>query len=357
MKQHELWRITLDTNPEDCNLSCTMCEEHSPHSDFMEKLYRETGVKHRRMPGEWLEPIFEQAAKLGVREIIPSTMGEPLGYRYFEKIIDLCAGYGILRNLSTNGTFPGRTATGWARLIVPVTSDVKISWNGATAATAESIMKGIHFEKALQNVRDFVAIRNRHFEQSGHYCRLTFQLTFMENNMHELADIVGLAASLGVDRVKGHHLWAHFDEIKALSFRRNEAAAERWNGYVAHAIEAQREIAEQTGKTILLENIIPMDNGQSTGIPDGYECPFLGKELWISATGQYAPCCAPDEQRRSLGDFGNLQQCGIQEVIESETYEQLLTNYKQHSLCRTCTMRKPINQPIKHANTSFTTTD
>ena len=29
------------------------------------------------MPKEWLSPIFQQA-KIGVTEVIPSTMGEPL---------------------------------------------------------------------------------------------------------------------------------------------------------------------------------------------------------------------------------------------------------------------------------------
>jgi glycosyltransferase involved in cell wall biosynthesis len=44
---YKLWRVTLDTNPEDCNLSCTMCEEHSPFSTYIkEKL----NGKHRRMP-------------------------------------------------------------------------------------------------------------------------------------------------------------------------------------------------------------------------------------------------------------------------------------------------------------------
>jgi len=342
MSIHKLWRITLDTNPEDCNLTCSMCEEHSPFSDFKKKLYIETGVKHRRMPGEWLEPIFEQAAQLGVREIIPSTMGEPLGYRYFTKIIELCAQYGILMNLTTNGTFPGKPASTWAKLIVPVTSDVKISWNGANAETAHQVMLGIDFARALQNVREFVEVRNRYYEMSGHYCRLSFQLTFMENNMHELAAIIRLAASLGVDRVKGHHLWAHFEEIKDLSFRRNAEAIKRWNRYVVEARKAQEEIAAHTGKKILLENIIPLGPEEMTEVPKHYECPFLGKELWISATGQYAPCCAPDEQRRTLGDFGNVQQMGIREVLESEKYQQLLANYKSIPLCQRCNMRKPI---------------
>jgi MoaA/NifB/PqqE/SkfB family radical SAM enzyme len=51
--------------------------------------------------------------------------------------------------------------------------------------------------------------------KTGYFCRVTLQLTFMQNNMHELADIVKLAASVGVDRVKGHQLWAHFEEIKS----------------------------------------------------------------------------------------------------------------------------------------------
>jgi len=29
MLNQELWRVTIDTNPEDCNLKCIMCEEHS----------------------------------------------------------------------------------------------------------------------------------------------------------------------------------------------------------------------------------------------------------------------------------------------------------------------------------------
>jgi MoaA/NifB/PqqE/SkfB family radical SAM enzyme len=342
MKNQKLWRLTLDTNPEDCNLACTMCEEHSPHSDFMEKLYQKTGVKHRRMSGDWLEPIFDQAAQLGVREIMPSTMGEPLGYRHFGKIIALCATHQIKMNLTTNGTFPGKSVQNWAKLIVPVTSDVKISWNGATKATSEKVMIGIDFEKAKQNVRDFAVVRDRHFEMSGHYCRLTFQLTFMQNNMHELADIIRLAAELGVNRVKGHHLWAHFEEIKELSFRQNAQSTAKWNGFVGEALAAKREIMAATGKEILLENIIPLEDFEVQQVPQNYECPFLERELWISATGQYAPCCAPDEQRQSLGDFGNVQTTTIEQVLESPGYQMLVKNYKNIPLCQSCNMRKPL---------------
>lgn len=340
-KKYNLWRITLDTNPEDCNLSCTMCEEHSPFSKFIrEKL----NGKRRRMPKEWLESIFQQAKALGVKEIIPSTMGEPLLYKHFAYIVELCYKYGIKMNLTTNGTFPKTTeksVTEWAKLLVPITTDVKISWNGATAQTAQKIMLKINFDEAIANVREFIRIRNEHFKATGYKCRVTFQLTFMQNNMHELADIIALAAKLGVDRVKGHQLWAHFDEIKDLSMKHSAESILQWNKYVEEAYKAQEKYRKHNGEKVILENIIPIEINESQEIPENYNCPFLGKELWISPTGKISPCCAPDEMRQTLGNFGNIENNTIESILNSDNYINLITHYKQIPLCKTCNMRKP----------------
>lgn len=338
---NKLWRVTLDTNPEDCNLSCTMCEEHSPFSTYIkEKL----NGKHRRMPKEWLEPIFEQAKQLGVQEMIPSTMGEPLIYKHFAHFVELCYMYDIKMNLTTNGTFPRTTeksVSEWAKLIVPITTDVKISWNGATAKTAQEVMQKLNFEETVANVKDFIRVRDVHFKETGYYCRVTFQLTFMQNNMHELADIIELAASLGVNRVKGHQLWTHFNEIKHLSMKESSESMARWNEYVNEAYEAQKKNLLSNGKEVILENIIPLQKSEDKIIPESYNCPFLEKELWVSATGNVSPCCAPDELRKTLGDFGNIENTSIEEVLQSEVYRNLVRNYKQFELCKTCNMRKP----------------
>jgi glycosyltransferase involved in cell wall biosynthesis/MoaA/NifB/PqqE/SkfB family radical SAM enzyme len=336
-----LWRITLDTNPEDCNLKCVMCEEHSPYSDFIPNLYKETGVKRRRMKFETVEDIFLQAANLGVKEIIPSTMGEPLLYKEFDKIFELAQLHGIKINLTTNGTFPKKTVEEWARLIVPNTTDVKISWNGATKATAEKVMLGIDFEKALSNVKAFIKYRDEYFAHSGYFCRVSFQLTFMQNNMHELADIIKLAASLGVDRVKGHQLWAHFEEIKGLSMKASMENVAQWNEYVQEAYQAQEHYRKPNGEKVLLENILPLQETEDKEVPESYDCPFLTRELWVSATGKISPCCAPDVLRKSLGDFGNIENTSIQEVLQSDPYRELVRNYKSQPLCKSCNMRKP----------------
>lgn len=318
-----------------------MCEEHSEHSDFIQRLYQRTGVKRRRMPFIMFRSIMEQAVTMGVREIIPSTMGEPLLYRQMDEVFVLAAELGLKINLTTNGTFPKKSVEDWAAIIVPVTSDVKISWNGATKGTAEAVMKGLNFEQALENVRHFVRVRDDHFERSGYYCRVTLQLTFMQNNMHELPDIIRLAAELGVDRVKGHHLWAHFKEIEELSFKSSTDTIERWNAIVERAKEAATQFRRRDGKPVLLENIETLKPQAGHTVPDDHDCPFLEKELWVSATGAVSPCCAPDEQRKALGDFGNIQNISLAEVIAGEPYQELAKSYKNHQLCRTCLMRKP----------------
>ncbi len=333
------WRITFDTNPDDCNLSCIMCEDHSPYSTTLKDRVS-ASLPKRRMDIDLIRRILAERQGSPLLEIIPSTMGEPLVYRQFEEIIDLCHLYQIKLNLTTNGTFPRKDVEAWARLIVPVTSDVKISWNGATKATQEKIMLGTNWEKVLNNVKKFIEIRNELFNLSGHYCQVTLQLTFLETNTHELADIVQLGINLGVDRIKGHHLWAHFDEIKALSMRSSYESIVRWNQAVIKAQAIAETERLPNGKRIKLENIYLLDEHAVQDLIPGGECPFLGKEAWVATDGRFSPCCAPDKERRKLGDFGSLANKTLSEIWSSPEYQALCKNYMQNEVCQGCNMRK-----------------
>jgi glycosyltransferase involved in cell wall biosynthesis/MoaA/NifB/PqqE/SkfB family radical SAM enzyme len=337
----KLWRITIDTNPEDCNLYCIMCEEHSPYSNFKEELFEKTGIRHRRMDFSVVARIFEEAARLNVKEVIPSTMGEPLLYKNIEQIFELSKKHNIKINLTTNGTFPKHSMTEWAKLILPNTSDIKISWNGASAPTAEKIMGGLNFNHVLKNIRELIFERDRLFSETGYYCRISFQLTFMQNNMHELADIVKLAAELGVDRVKGHHLWTHFESIQHLSVKASKESITQWNEYVEKVFDVRKKYRKPNGEEVLLENFFSIFPTENNEVPEEYECPFLGRELWISATGKISPCCAPDNLRKSLGDFGNIVDTSIADVMGGKKYKELVKNYRKVKLCKGCNMRKP----------------
>ena len=334
------WRLTFDTNPDTCNLKCVMCEEHSEHS-LLQVRRKKAGKPRRVMPIELIRRVLADAAPHGLREVIPSTMGEPLLYDDFEEILELVGAHGLRLNLTTNGTFPRLGARAWAERIVPIGSDVKISWNGATAQTHESIMVGARWETMLENVRTFVEVRDTHAAAGGNRCRVTFQLTFLESNTGELADIVRLAASLGVDRIKGHHLWAHFAEIEPLSMRRSPEAIRRWNRAVLDARSAASEVVLTSGRPILLEGIFLLDENAPADLAPGGACPFLGQEAWISAEGRFDPCCAPDAQRRTLGDFGNLHEKSLMDVWRGDEYQALVRSYRTRSLCIGCNMRRP----------------
>ena len=333
------WRITFDTNPDDCNLSCIMCEDHSPFSTTRKERVA-AGIPKRRMNIELIKRIIHEAQGTPLREIIPSTMGEPLLYKNFEEILELCHNYNIKLNLTTNGTFPIKGVEKWAKLIVPVTSDVKISWNGASKDTQEKIMLGSQWEKVLDNVKKFITIRNDYAAKNSNYCQVTLQLTFLETNVHELADIVQLGIDLGVDRIKGHHLWAHFTEIKNLSMRRNQESIERWNKAVTQALTIASSRSLPNGKNIKLENIYLLDKHADQDLIPGGKCPFLGQEAWVATDGRFNPCCAPDKERRKLGDFGNLTGKSMQVIWGSQQYQSLQENYMHHDVCKGCNMRK-----------------
>jgi MoaA/NifB/PqqE/SkfB family radical SAM enzyme len=318
-----------------------MCEEHSEYSPLKHQR-KANRQPHRQMPIELIEKVVTEAVPLGLKEIIPSTMGEPLLYPHFERILELCSYHDVKLNLTTNGTFPRFGAEAWAQRIVPVTSDVKISWNGASKETQESIMKGVQWEAVVDNVRKFIDVRDRYYATHGDYCRVTFQMTFLESNVEELADIVRLAVSLGVDRLKGHHLWAHFEQISELSMRRNPVAIERWNHSITKAMAVAEERPLANGKHILLENFYPLEQQTTQDMFPAGSCPFLGKEAWVSAAGRFDPCCAPDAQRRSLGEFGNLHEQELTAIWLGDAYQGLLDNYQSLPLCRSCTMRKPV---------------
>lgn len=343
------WRITFDTNPDDCNLRCIMCEEHSIYSTCQTNR-KEEGRPRRRMDINLIRKVLREAKGSPLKEIIPSTMGEPLLYRDFDTIIELCHEFNVKLNLTTNGTFPRYGATKWAEKIVPIASDVKISWNGATKQTSELIMIGSNFEKRLQNVKEFIRIRDLIASEGGNFCRLTFQLTFMEIGLEELPDVIRLAASLGVNRVKGHHLWVFAQEMEKQNLRRNKEAILRWNEIVIKAQEVIEKERLPDGSKVILENIYPLDETANEELIREGVCPFLGEEAWVSAEGRFNPCCAPDKERIKLGDFGNLYDLSLESIWTSNAYKELKNNYLQHKVCKNCNMRKKIDSLITLAN-------
>ena len=285
------------------------------------------------MSPELLRRVLREAIDQGVKEVIPSTMGEPLLYEHFDIFIDELKGSSTKLNLTTNGSFPKKGADKWAYEIFPLASDVKISLNGINPEINDSIMIGTNTKEAISNVLRFATVRNNIRMRNINDPTVTLQVTFIKKNLHDLENIIKFAIENGIDRVKGHHLWITWPELKSQDLRKG-TNREQWNRFV--------DKVEKYRNKIKLENFTEIPDTESTKdtVPETYECPFLGNETWIAHDGTFNVCCAPSREREKLGNFGNINDNRLIQLFNTENYRDLVQEYKSREVCRTCPLRK-----------------
>ena len=326
------WRVTFVTNPDDCNLACDMCPGHSPLGPGPRR-------PPRRLDPELVLAVLAEREGSPLREVVPSTMGEPLLWAGLDRLAAACQARGLSLNVTTNGTFPGRGPRAWARLLAPATRDLKVSWNGASAAVAERLMGGLRYEAALDALRAFLVERDAVAAAGGRRCRVSFQVTAQEENLAELPEVVRLAARLGVERVKLHHLQPRLPHLRARCLGRDGGAAARWNGAVRACLRAAGEAELPGGGRVLLENATELPPGGAAAAPRG-PCPFLGQEAWVLADGRFAPCPHPAAAEGELGEFGDLRRTALAEIWTGQALAGLRAGFLEHPVCRSCSFRR-----------------
>jgi len=315
-----------------------MCEEHSKYNIDSKSI-------NRIMDFEIIKEVIEVAVNYGLKEIIPSTMGEPLLYKNFIDLINLIKRDDLKLNLTTNGTFPRLGVKKWANIILPVATDVKISINGASKEVNESVMDGINFENQINNIKEFIRIRDNVRRKGTNFPTITLQTTFMEKNLNEMVDLLRTAIKLNVDRFKGHHLWVLRIELKDQSLKSNESTIKKWNGIVEKIIQIAENERLKDGNKIIIDNIYPMSSSdKELLIPNNFLCPFLGREAWIAWDGTFNVCCAPDTLRKTFGYYGNIKEEKFMNLWNSDKYRQLFENWGTYQVCKICNMRRPLNK-------------
>ncbi len=314
-----------------------MCEEHSNYNIKKEKM-------NRIMDFNVIEDVLEDTIKFGLKEIIPSTMGEPLLYKNIIDLLNLIKQYKLKLNLTTNGTFPRLSVEDWGQLILPIASDVKISINGASKEINESIMEGIDFDKHIEFIKKFLEIRDVIRKKGLNHPTITLQATFMKRNLKEMPELLRLAIKLGIDRFKGHHLWITHPELDEESLKKKKIDIKRWNTIVEKMNLIFENERLKNGNKIRLDNVYSIPIKNVNVIPNNYLCPFLGKEAWIAWDGVFNVCCSPDALRQSLGYFGNIRDIGFMKIWNGENYKQLIDNWGNYKVCKICNMRRPLNK-------------
>lgn len=142
--------------------------------------------------GEMPWTIAKAAIEKYFCEVIPSTMGEPLLYSYFEELLNLCVKRGISLNLTTNGTFPGIWGTdeGMRRLL-KACNDIKVS-----SLASEC------FGDWKRNIERLVEIRKNFANLTEPAATISLQVTLHKENMMMIPEIIAWAETIGIHRIK-----------------------------------------------------------------------------------------------------------------------------------------------------------
>lgn len=290
------WRITFITNPYTCNLRCGVC--FASQAQLWPELALPGVANNLRTPVEMdfavIERVVSRFAPLGLREIIPSTMGEPFLYSQFARFLTLAAQCGVGVNVTTNGTFPGGGVDYWAPLLLPVLTDIKFSVMGYTQECEEELQTGLDAAERRQSILRFIEYRDR-YTLANPGCRrptVSLQVTVQERNRSELPALRTWAKTVGIDRVKENQVW--------------------WLGCT---------------------------NDASLGA-----CPFLDQEAWVGVDGSLQLCPNPDTRytpdlHYALGNFGSFAEGDPLLVWQSERKRQFVEGFPVHGLCMTCPMR------------------
>lgn len=185
-------RITLLTNPDLCNLHCPLC--------FLNQRGLAFGM------GEMSWEVAEAAVRKFAccssgkdgREIIPSTMGEPLLYSHFNELLDLCKSLDLKVNLTTNGTFPGfwGTEEGMRRLLLAC-SDIKVS-----SLASECFADWKRNVERLMTVAKSSDDRAASAGSEDCTATVSLQVTLHKENLMMIPEIIAWADAIGIARIK-----------------------------------------------------------------------------------------------------------------------------------------------------------
>lgn len=279
-------KITLQTT-DACNLDC-------PHCQIPKE------AKGARMDARIFEQVVAELFPTLV-ELHPTNLGEPFAWPLFERLCEEMARYGVLLDLTTNGTLLSEERISW---LVPIARDVKVSFDGATAPTFERLRRGAAFDAVCLNVRRLaVALVGAQARPS-----IALQMTLMRSNFRELPDLVRLAADLGARRVTAYHLFSFNSAMDAESLMHDLSV---WEPVLADALG----VGEKLGIELCCAE--PSGSGGRQQLEE-VACHLPWHEAWVDVDGAVLPCHSHG------GDIaGNLHEASFAEIWNGEFYRQI----------------------------------
>jgi MoaA/NifB/PqqE/SkfB family radical SAM enzyme len=279
-------KLTLQTTDR-CNLRCPHCQIPPDQ-------------KKPSMPEAVLDRVVDELFPTLI-ELHPTNLGEPFLWEHFQRLCEEMHRFGVLLDLTTNGTLLDDRRVRW---VAPIARDVKVSFDGATPATFERLRRGAQFDAVCANVR-----RLTDATAPG---TVALQMTLMRSNAHELPQLVRLAHALGVSRVKAYHLFSFSPDLDDESIA---GETERWPPILDAAL---REAADLGVSLQCAEPAGTLADVEATA------CHLPWHETWIDLDGAVLPCHSHG------GDTaGNLLEAPFRDAWNGPLYRRIRAGFAQ----------------------------
>ena len=283
-------RITLLTNPDKCNLNCPLCFLNQRGFSRCVLGVGEMAFETVRTAIEKYAADRDASGKRVLREVIPSTMGEPLLYSHFEDLLSLCRAMELPLNLTTNGTFPGKweSDAGMAELL-RACSDIKVSY----LASEQFDGWKANVEKLLNVRRELMAdaAQGECSENAARPVTVSIQVTLHKKNVDKAAELVSWASSVGINRIK----WNPVVLLSTASQELREMYA--LDDSLLESLRQKLRNGALSASNVKHEGSLFFNNGKDFCAVGGKceYCPFAD-EVWVWPDGHEDHC--PNPERR-----------------------------------------------------------
>jgi len=278
---------------------------------------------------EQVRPYFPELSELAL-----VGCGEPLTDKRILDFVTEAAARKVYVMFTTNGTLLNPELS--LRIVRSGLSMLGISVDGASKQVFEQIRDGAKFETVMENLRQFIQIRNSH----GIRPIVKIQVGIFKQNLEELPALVRLAAEVGADE-----LYAKNPSV----FSDNEGTAnnsqESFNALVdPHQRDTVIQKALETARSLRFRAVFPSYQQEGP-----FDCPYHPqRQLYIRRDGEVFPCpiyAVTHSQRvaiKSADDkfMGNVLQTPLPKIWQDKKYKKFRKHFISgiEETCLTCSL-------------------
>lgn len=288
-----------------CNLNCVMCGRNA--ADFKPTVFDMDVFRS-------FEPLMDT-----IEEVTLMGWGEPTIHPHFIEMLEIINKHSARKYFCSNGMNLQKIKDAIFDYNVDVFA---VSLDGATDETNARIRRGSDIAQITKDLKEIVTIKR---ERGLKYPWINFVFCAMKSNIHELPDLVKLAAEIGIEEVKvvyltvfgedllNESLWGHDDLIRK---------------YFQEAVK----ISEETGIILKLPHYIGED---VAGDKLHKDCYVSWRDFFLGSDGYVRPCMSTPIQFFQYDKTKNFME--LWNSKEYQNYRAIVNDeQKMDNPCKRC---------------------